>query len=632
LRSSSKRGVWFVIGFLAVFLTVLFTLFAMAPAELPIAQDTSRDLVLAAQCLESDTCRLIGASTSFSELHQGGPWMLHLSLLRGIGADLLGIRTISLIVAALSFALLAFAGECLFSPGTGLLAAALCLLFAGLTGQFLPQWNPSLIVFPSVLFYFAALIAARSRSPFFYLVSALAAAVMVQLHPVGLLMLPFLLVLFLLFRPRRWPAVLAVGLALFVVSVLSMSWHAAGYAVDAFSLRHLTSGTGMGGEVEPVMQGYLGWVALFGPLFWLVSTGSRHKDDIPRSALLLLTVGPVLLFYGLSLLANRPVVHRYMLVCIPGLALLAAASTASLMKRGLGWLRRAQTLRLAAEISPRTVAALLFALVVLHCLVSLVRWEPHHHTVYTFRDAEVAAEELPRFSINSYADAVERMTAPAQFYLLSGLQVFMSEATPPGPPRPNKKRGRFVVVLKSDVPPPAGIPDDWVVVRTDVASWLYLVQRDLALDWSALRMRYELKSEPVLGEDFAPVRLTASTIQEEPGFPHYSGTPGEQEWDTLKAIVPLVVNTNSPLILVPYVHRTQSGNSAEIVRIENLRHCITDNGGRAVVAAGQAGRAGTVEFVWRFEQPNPFMGMAPPFVFEIPADDGAYWKLMETIR
>ena len=610
---------------LLVLAGTIFSLVAMAPDELPVVQDTSRDLVLARRCVEGGRCLAMGASTSVEELHQGAAWMWHVATLQSLGANPHGIQAISFLAIAIALALLMFAGETEVGPGAGLLAAAATLVYIGATGgEFYTQWNPSLMLLPATLLHYALLHAARFRSFIFYIASALCLSVMVQLHPVAMIDVPLVLLVFALFRPPRWPLVLATAVAVFVGSLLSMSWDAvfqAGTALQALSADVRGSGSG-----EAMPLGYLAYVVVAAGLTGLRLASLETSDNQARRQTLVLGIiatGAGAAVVTLALVSGRIQFHRYLIMCIPGLALLAGAAPQALrnlLARYRGFRPRLPALRLSA----RPAMAVLFVVTVALCSLALARTEENSDTVYSYRDAAAAARGLETFGIRSYEQAARQVRAPALFYLLSGLQVYLGQDEPNG-----HRDGPMVTVLRSSLPPLEPTPDGWWAERTGEHSWIYVFAAGQALDWSGLDVAFHTGNDALPNVTYVATGVGLDPHHVEPGIPQYEGMTLRRGWDRLYARLPIRVESNRALILMPYVHLPQHGNRAEILRITGMAHSISDRGGRAVVGAGQAGKSGLLEVVWHFHRTNQFMGFVPPFVFEVPVDDEGRWAAME---
>ncbi|MBM4356234.1 MAG: hypothetical protein FJ109_21000, partial [Deltaproteobacteria bacterium] len=210
-----RKGPWIVAA--VVLAASLWALTDGAPAEIPVAQDTVRDLLLARQCNSDGGCPGLGASTSVPELHQGTLWIRYLAAMERLGLGLQGVRGVSLACAALALALLAFVATLAAGSGAGFGTAGLALLFLALSPE-LPevQWNPSLLPLPATLLLAASVLVVEGAGRSAVagcLLAGLSFGVMAQLHPASLFVLPGLVAVLGVKRPKHWPVVyLGTGL------------------------------------------------------------------------------------------------------------------------------------------------------------------------------------------------------------------------------------------------------------------------------------------------------------------------------------------------------------------------------------------------------------------------------------
>ena len=597
--------------YLVVFAVTLALLWAAAPAEFEVAPDTSRDIGLARNCRTADICLLKGPSTSIPELYHGGLWIAHLSVLDGLGLRLGGIRFVSLLAIALSVVMIAALTERMFNPSAGLAAAGLCLYFlSGWQGALNTQWNPTLVPLPAAALFFSTVLAVDTRRPLYYIAAAFCLVLLLQLHPVTMVLLPCAAGIGVAFPPRRHRAATVVAaLAVFAASLASLSWDAVVYALSTF-------GAGAEGHGPPPgppppaaapFWPYLVWSAGCGVLFLLFTRhGRKIRGRAAFAATLALSVGPLLLLVILAAATGRHSTSYYLLFLLPAVTLLPAALIDATWQEVLAlrvpWLR-------ARGAAP---GLLLLAFVVLSASFSLPgpRRAP---PFYSFGEAEAVAAELPDFGIGTFGQAAARIRSPNVFHLLSALQVYLPD------PEEEVGSGASVLVVRSATPPPKEMPPGWKALAYADARWLYLAPWPEALDWTKFEVSY--RSGETGAEGFRPAVSRLDRTRSEFGYPQHTGLAQPRNWTTFYIRVPIVVPSDGALVLEPYVPNPEQGAAVEVVRVSGLRILEELPAPTATIAPGQAAERGRVKIAWRYPGVYPFPGMVLPFVAEYPPGD-----------
>jgi len=473
-----RAGPWIVAA--AVLVVSGWGLTHGVPAEIPVSQDTVRDLVLAQQCRGPEGCPELGASTSVPELHQGTLWIRYLAMAERLGLDMQGVRGVTLLAAALSLAILAWLTArvpSLAGTGSGLAAGGLGLLFFALSPE-IPevQWNPALLPLPSVVLVAATIAVGlgAGRTGFAlvagHLLAGLALGLTVQLHPVSALAVPGVVVLLALRRPKRWPlvygATLIMAAAPFVLSpeaLVTIPTAFAAWGQGRVAAAESAAGTGIlwGAVASLIALAGVAWVALGangagsgvgaklsasaashsatvrgasgvsgpGPA-WSDGSGRRPRawEGWVGAALGALPCGLLLVS---AVLAGRGIPDRYVLPFVPAGAMLVTLVVKSLASRA-GGIRRAagaggQFLELAGGLSRLAGGAVL--------VVSIVAQLPgppdgrRPLSVYTFEEVAWMGDRLAEMGIRDLDGAVARIRGPGLFYLHSALTLHLPQGT-----------------------------------------------------------------------------------------------------------------------------------------------------------------------------------------------------------
>lgn len=174
-----------------------------------VTDDGIRDQLLVRDCTDLGRCHLIGPPTSLQGFHHGPVWLDLLIAVRLLGGDPSSEKTVVL-------ALLAVGVATLFVVVWGWLRASFALpaavLFVGaLSLDASPSQlvSPSVATFPDILAGAGLLCHGLSGRRRFLIVSAFALGVGINVHVGSLILVPPLLAIAVLARPRAWREVLA---------------------------------------------------------------------------------------------------------------------------------------------------------------------------------------------------------------------------------------------------------------------------------------------------------------------------------------------------------------------------------------------------------------------------------------
>lgn len=308
IRRTERRWGLLLASGLALAAAVGLWLTASAP---PLHPDTTRDLLLARDCLRSGVC--LGPSTSFGDLDQHGGWTRLLAGLRGLGLGPVGIHGVLIAANALGAGLLAYVAARRLALPFAALAAALAFSWLVWCSGFPILWNPTLSPLAHALLIAGAL---ERRWWIAGLLGGLGAVGAIETHVAGVVALaPLVLALRALAdRPGR---ALAVAVGLFVLLELALSAPALATNLATPMARRV---------VLPAIVGALGASLFVGG--WL---RRRFGDERRTLAVLTLwvlgTTGPPLMA---AMAAGHFFTARYFVS--------AVAPAAGLVAVGLAWL------------------------------------------------------------------------------------------------------------------------------------------------------------------------------------------------------------------------------------------------------------------------------------------------------
>ncbi|HVM97891.1 MAG TPA: hypothetical protein VMT89_15965 [Candidatus Acidoferrales bacterium] len=214
----TKRFVPTVLG-----IAVALSAFAWLSHVLPpfvATDDAIRDQLLARDCVELGRCHLIGAPTSLHGFDQGAYWIDLLVATRLFGANTSTQRTVVVALLALGVGTVFVVVGRWLRGSLALPAAVLLTLALGIDGYPALLINPSASSFFDVVAAAGLLVYGLSAQRRFLILASFALGVAINVHIGSLSLLPPLLAIAGLIRPRR-DVPYAAGMILFVYFVSS---------------------------------------------------------------------------------------------------------------------------------------------------------------------------------------------------------------------------------------------------------------------------------------------------------------------------------------------------------------------------------------------------------------------------
>jgi hypothetical protein len=168
-----------------------FVLLALRVPATPVHPDTTRDFLLAADCLAGAPCGR-GAHTSMGFLVQGALWIRTLAFARWLGLDPSGVQTFVLAALAASGSVGLAVTRRWFSMTTSLLTAAAWVAFGAIVAGLPRLWNPSLAPLPFALFTLSLLLLVERGALVYAVAAAGTLALAVDCHVVFAVLAPVL--------------------------------------------------------------------------------------------------------------------------------------------------------------------------------------------------------------------------------------------------------------------------------------------------------------------------------------------------------------------------------------------------------------------------------------------------------
>ncbi|MBI3783597.1 MAG: hypothetical protein HY270_09360 [Deltaproteobacteria bacterium] len=215
----TKRWLPIVLG-LAAAVAAFAWLHHINPPFLP-TDDSIRDQLLARDCTDLGRCHLIGAPTSLHGFQQGAVWIDMLVAVQFLGGDPTKERTLVLALLSLAVGTVFVITWRWSRPWLAVPAAV------AMTALLAYDDYPSLLINPSAAAFFDVLVAAGlllyalSCERRFLLLAAFALGLAINTHIGSVSLLPALLLIAVLVRPRAWRELLLVAIVFSTVYILT---------------------------------------------------------------------------------------------------------------------------------------------------------------------------------------------------------------------------------------------------------------------------------------------------------------------------------------------------------------------------------------------------------------------------
>jgi hypothetical protein len=303
-----------------------FAFLEVAYPAAPVHPDTTRDLLMAAECVSGQPCDH-GPPTTLGVFVQGALWTRFLALARALGMGIAATQAASLVLQAISAAIVLLVVRRSPRPALAPWVAAFHVVFGAFLIEAPILWNPSLAPLPLVAFYALTVALAVREDASLPLAAGAAAALglAIDCHVLFAILLPVLLAATASSARRPLAATLAAVAALAATLLLDSR---AAWLVNARALA-------ASGAVIP----------LAGTLVLATVTGfvarARFRKLAPWSRAIVLVLAATVYTAGargvLWFAVGGPASHRYLAPAAPGLAVLAA-------------LLMAMTARMAAKV------------------------------------------------------------------------------------------------------------------------------------------------------------------------------------------------------------------------------------------------------------------------------------------
>jgi hypothetical protein len=230
--------------------------------------DGIRDQLMARDCTDLGRCHRIGAPASVRNLFQGAVWIDLLVAARLLGGDTSTERTVVFVLLGLSVATAFIVVWRWLRPSLALPVAVLYVTALSFDTYLSLLTNGSVVAFPAVLAAAGLLCYGLSGRRSFLLSSAFAVGVGINVHVATLSLVPSLVAIAVLARPRPWGPLLGALAVLVLVYLLSSSGALSANIIDLAGRANLA--TMLAGGIVSVIL-----VALLGPWYRSLTWSAR---------------------------------------------------------------------------------------------------------------------------------------------------------------------------------------------------------------------------------------------------------------------------------------------------------------------------------------------------------------------
>ena len=605
---------------LCVFTVTL--LWALAPGELRVTPDTTRDFVQSRMFLRAHPPRLAGPMTSLLGFFQGSLWYLYLGALEALGLGITGMRAVASLLTVVAVIVTAVLARRSYGPAAGLFAGL--LLLAVLVSHPLRYlhtlWNPVLIPLPAALFCGALLRAARRPSIGRCAGAAVLLSLIVQLHIVGAVMaLPAALAL--LWLPSGTRLKCAVwSVVAFLVCGLVLSPHAAMDNLQAIgNLSHGAFGQGGGPRTVPAAV-WLHLAAFLVASAVLAAPGPERRSWTRGTRALVLVMGGGL---GLLLLLVWMLAHHfedyYLMPIQPGISILAAGALGRVLSLGMSRLPVDPHGRMR-RITPVALLLLAFLASIAIALPKLA--SSHSESTrtevalrLTYRDVAAVAAVLPGLGVDTLIQAAATLRSPEWSLLVGALDMHLPRSLDGETPLPPQT---YLVVRLPDrvLEELEELEEPGVVVaRQDRGSAVVLLPMPRVLRWEQGELTIRV------GEGTDDDRLRGGLtydVDSIPGYPALVGLPTSARSFTGWRLRIPVSGAEQDLSIVPMCPN-------------RFGDCVATVSARSDASTGwvrvRPGQDVELQLTWDFEpQPGFYRSSVPPIIVYPKSDPG--WQVV----
>ena len=230
--------------------------------------DGIRDQLMARDCTDLGHCHQIGAPASVRNLFQGAVWIDFLVAGRLLGSDTSTERTMVFLLLGLSAATTFIVVWRWLRPSLAFPATVLYVTMLSFDTYPSLLTNASVVAFPAVLVAAGLLCYGLSGRRLFLLFAAFAVGVGINVHVATLSLVPSLVAIAVLARPRPWASLLAALALLVLVCFLSSSGALSANIIDLAERANPALVLG-GGVISVVL------IALLGPWYRRLTWSAR---------------------------------------------------------------------------------------------------------------------------------------------------------------------------------------------------------------------------------------------------------------------------------------------------------------------------------------------------------------------
>jgi hypothetical protein len=240
--------------------------------------DQGHDMLVLRTLVHDGVIPLLGPPTSIGDVHHGA-WYYYLlspaAALTG-GDQPLAVVALIAICGILAVGVTWWLARSIAGPLAGLVAGGLLAVSAAAIDESTFIWNPNLIALSSAVALAAAWRAWSGHRPAWWIVAAIATAVTMQCHVLGVALLPIVGAPFVIDARRRPLGSVAIAIvAVFLVAYLPLAINELtnGFSETSAAVDYLSSGGGSGDTALPIRLPIVGLRVISWPLTGLIVDG-----------------------------------------------------------------------------------------------------------------------------------------------------------------------------------------------------------------------------------------------------------------------------------------------------------------------------------------------------------------------
>lgn len=471
------------IGCVGIFCFSFFIFLRHIPKNPEIHSDTIRHLFLVRDCINGYGCHLRASPDTGSILgiSHGAVFLHFLTMVHYLGG---GIRECYIIIAfctALAVTLLFYLGSKVYGTRTAFPAILLLTYYISFrAGALNVLWEPSLLFLPAVLFVFSSLCYVHTKKLTYFMISALALSVGIQIHLSFLMHFSgFLYLIYLTSKEKRFDtALLGIACVAFLMVIASTSMF------QNINMPTIISDSSSRISIFSILMALITGCILLPPMY-LSYRSLKYTDHV--SIFLLMDC----YFWWFMLSFSKDIVNRYFFPLMPAIVLLISRGLYVFLSGDL-FRQHSVSVRLSGNI--KRFSGVFIGFVLLFFVLDMYRKIPLYNaernkksTFFTMNDAYEMSKYLNTTWKCDYGKVFRHLRGGSEYWeLLNGIGYYYPVSFTHNGMRNSNACNEDFAVFKSDATGRVKrFPENWVALKNARKGIVLLYRYKPYLQWDA---------------------------------------------------------------------------------------------------------------------------------------------------